>query len=386
MRFKVFYCLSFFCFQHPLLVAVIAIDCVQNHSKCRKSVDFHEKSIFLWSKDIGVGDEVFHHFYESAGKREVFFRSFCQDLTLSYRYPFPNSAPFLSCPTFISCMMSWIINLGIDYRSSEAIDPFCGHEPEVLACDGVHVGVAKRFMKNLKDISKSDKPQVKDFKHRRYDRTLIRGNKPRTSALRTYLKKFCNDIITFGSKSKQRGTQQGPEQVFERSETSEHLLLSEISDFRCKLVFRHLFEKEYPFELAKILSSFIVALNNQAALLNFFPSKDHSWLIEVFEGLKEPTLSDSNRHDLMCKLEKFRVQFARIMATANRHQRLDEVANFFIFLIETTGKTHEDDMNDPPDEPSIVDKYDPSTGISYYFTPHGGQIRKTPNYSIEGNL
>lgn len=381
------YVLITFVFQHPLIVALISVECQNNQHECRKTVNFHEKSIFQWSKDIAIGDEVFHHFYESAGKREVFFRSFCEDLSISYRYPYKESAPFVSSHTFISCMMSWIINLNIDYRSLEAIDPYCCHEPEVLACDGVHVGVAKRFMRNLKDISKPEKPQVKDSRHRRFDRTLIRGKTPRISALRTYMKSFCEDILTSNrSKSRQTTTKKEPNQPFERNEGYEHLLLSEMSDYRCKLIFRHLFEKVYPYELAKCLSSLIIALNKQAALLNFLPFKDHTWLIEAFEGLKLQTISDSNRHDIMCKLEEFRVQFARIMATAHRHQRIEEVSNFFLYLIEETIKTHEFDNVDLPDNPSLVDKYDPASGIAYYFTPHGGQVRKTPNYSIEGKF
>ena len=144
--------------------------CENNRPECNKYYDFSHDGIFLWTKDTCIGDEVFYSFLEARGLHEEFLSSFCKERTEQYRYCCPKSASFLSEDTFIACFFAWIANWDIDFRGTEAIDPFCGHNPEVLACDGVHVGVAVRFMAKSKPITKSELPHTKPIGARRFDR------------------------------------------------------------------------------------------------------------------------------------------------------------------------------------------------------------------------
>ena len=57
---------------------------------------------------------------------------------------------------------------------------------------------------------------------------------------------------------------------------------------------------------------------------------------------------------------------------------------FFQFLLQKTEDIHKNDTQ-MPDDPEILDAYDPTRGVSYNFTPHGGQIRNLPKYKIQGD-
>ena len=139
-------------------------------------------------------------------------------------------------------------------------------------------------------------------------------------------------------------------------------------------------------ELAKTIAQFLINLNGTAALTNFFPHKDRVWLLELFSKFQVyNTLTEAELYRLIKQLKEFRTQFSGIMKTALRYDRCSEIAGFFKYLIETTDAIHSRDHLFMPDEPQIVDPYDPTKGAAYHFTEHGGQIRKLPKYAMEGN-
>ena len=374
-------------FQYPAIVEVIKYDCQNQEKACEKLYDFENNAIFVWSKETCIGDEVFCQFFSGRGKRAIYFNTYCHEMTEAYRDSNINSSKFLHHQTFISCMMSWIINQGIDYRSIDAICPFCGHNPEVLACDGVSVGVNLKRLTRLEDITSSEKKEVKPFVHRRNTRILFSGTKERDKAERKYVLGFCDHILdTVKTKKKSKKNEETENNGFNHCDRTRTDILQKIDDLPSKAFLKGFFDEQYPMELSKVMAKFLKALNGTASLINFFPTKDRTWLYEVFENLKIETLSDTELHFNMKKLHSFRIQFNEIMKVASRHQKQKEMASFFQFLIQKTEEIHKNDSSLKPDEPEVVDAYDPTTGISYNFTPHGGQIRKLPKYKVQGTF
>ena len=53
------------------------------------------------------------------------------------------------------------------------IDPFCGHDPKILACDGTHIGVSVKHLNLDKAVTRYDIDEVIPTAHIRYDRTLF---------------------------------------------------------------------------------------------------------------------------------------------------------------------------------------------------------------------
>lgn len=362
---------------------ILKYQCPNKTPKCDITYDFERNAIFVWSKNICVADEVFHSFFACRGKREIYFSSFVSEMTLAYKDPYEKSAKFLSLQIFISCMMSWIINQGIDYRSKDAICPFCGHNPEALACDGVLVGVDLKYMQKLKNIAVPEKNERKDCLHRRNTRILYSGMTPRKTHLRQYLLAYLQQLSNLSKENPRIDLEEKKFGGYTHSEKTQNELMSDFDDIRCKQVFKALFDQTYPLELAKAIAKLVIAVNGRAALFNFFPTKDRLWLFQAFETLKDPLLSEKVRYDTLSDIQKFRPQFSAVMYIAIRFEKAVEIAGFFQFMIETTTKIHENDNNYMPDEPTVVEPYDPTTGISYNFTEHGGQIRKLPKYFMD---
>ena len=280
-------------------------------------------------------------------------------------------------------------------RSLDAICPFCGHNPEVLACDGVAVGVSLKFLTKHKSISAAGKHEIKEPLHRRNTRILISGLDKREQLNRQFLHQYCDSILDIGKKNKdkdsgKRGLRRKQKvndeekPGFFNSEITQNEILESFTDLSAKAFMKAFFEQNYPLELLKAIANLLKALNGTASLFNFLPLKDRSWLMATFEALKDKTISDSEKHAHMKKLHGFRVQFSTLMKIADRHQHAKGMASFFQFLITRTNEIHSNDFMHKPDDPSIVDTYDPTTGVSYNFTPHGGQIRELPQYEMDG--
>ena len=78
----------------------------------------------------------------------------------------------MSPNTFIKWFFTWLAAFKIDFRKE--VDPWCGHKPEMLACDGTHIGVSLRQM-NLRNPVTSPDPTlpVLDAHHKRYNKVHL---------------------------------------------------------------------------------------------------------------------------------------------------------------------------------------------------------------------
>lgn len=358
-----------------MMAEVYHFECENKNPDCKIEFDFENEAIFVWSKDICLGDEIFHDYFKNMGSTETLFSTFCASTTKTYRNT-GYKASFLSAGTFTSCVISWIINWDIDYRK-EVWCPYCQYNPRFLACDGTHVGVTKEHMLDLEDISKKEKNEVKKTRHRKFDRTLISGKGKNQATLRKYMLGFCNFFRNI-KKNKKDG------KTFKRNNSHEVAILNLFDDIRAKRVFQLVFDGALPQELNIPVTSFIHSLNRQASLINFFPTKESTWLREHFEQLRDESLPDNQRFYLMKKLAKYRPQFAILFDLAKRHNYTWVMGDFFLFLMDKKDDTHKQDFEDTVDEPTELGTYDPSKGIAYGFTPHGGQVRKLPRYAIDG--
>ena len=76
----------------------------------------------------------------------------------------------------------------IDVRKE--VDPECGYKPQILACDGTHIGVSMKHMKLENPITKNDVPMQLSSQHQSLQRTMIGENEPRV-----HLHYFCNKFL-----------------------------------------------------------------------------------------------------------------------------------------------------------------------------------------------
>ena len=60
----------------------------------------------------------------------------------------------MSRKTFLKWIFSWMAQMKIDFRKE--IDPWCKYDPEILACDGTHIGLSLRHLNLQNPITKTD--------------------------------------------------------------------------------------------------------------------------------------------------------------------------------------------------------------------------------------
>ncbi len=67
---------------------------------------------------------------------------FCQEKTRTYQTTTLGSHNFVSPKTWVKAFFAWVASHAIDFWKE--VDPWCKHDPKVLACDGTHIGVSVR--------------------------------------------------------------------------------------------------------------------------------------------------------------------------------------------------------------------------------------------------
>ena len=117
-----------------------------NNNTCQKSFfDISQgMGLFFYTKATCAGDEIGWDFINAVKTSKISFTGFCSQMTRIYQTTHSGSKPFMSHKTFISWFFGWLSAFKIDFRKE--IDPYCGYDPKILACDGTHIGVSLRHL------------------------------------------------------------------------------------------------------------------------------------------------------------------------------------------------------------------------------------------------
>ena len=76
--------------------------------------------------------------------KELLSKPTVMDMTRKYQTNNPMSPSFMSINTFLKWFFGWMSNMKLDFRKE--IDPVCGYNPKILACDGTHIGVSIKHL------------------------------------------------------------------------------------------------------------------------------------------------------------------------------------------------------------------------------------------------
>ncbi len=367
--------------------------CAQGHIKHYQG---GEHCIFFHNPQLGIGEELFWDFHGWFDYGKLSFTKFCSQMTHHYQSTHPNSAAFMSNHTFIELFFSWIVRMGIDFR--QEVDPWCGYDPKVLACDGTHVGVSLR-MQNLKEPI--TQPELRDQKlkpkHKKNQRCFLpypqkgkfssvaQWNQVRvcTVTARNHLFTLCcRELkeIFFVIDAKD-------EKEREKHEREELLCMDALLQTldRLKLEtegiarFVNLFIKKelHPSVMTPAAKLIKLLLKADAAVSVLLPFWSHTLLQECLEAV------ESNSSDLCLKLEKFKLYGLEVaeLLDAGASENTAEVVGFLKELLQTVIDVHSTDREAAPPR-QIPHTYNPPSGICYYFTEHGCKVREVPSYEI----
>lgn len=348
-----------------------------------------EDNIFFVSGVSGIAEEMFWDFHGWFNYGKLSFTKYCQQITLLYQTTNPKSAPFVSNKTFIQFFFSWIVRMGIDFR--QEIDPFCRYDPEVLACDGTHVGVSLKHQRLDDPVTR---PELEDEKptplHQKAHRCFLPHphydkEKHESQANFDFICKSINDSKDFLYLLCCRALKD--EELFDlvadeiEEDKSKQLLLDVLTDYLpgVKTFVAKFMQKELPpTVMVSAAKLFRLMLKQDAALSAIFPVRFHTHLKDCLDAIEA---SNSISGPELEKVKEYGMEIAELLETSVASNSPSDVIVFIRELVQSVQTLHDNDRVAPPPKP-IPGTYNPPSGTAYYFTEHGQKLREMPNYVV----
>jgi hypothetical protein len=254
----------------------------------------------------------------------------------------------------------------IDYRKE--IDPFCGQDPQFLACDGTHLGISAKQMHLEKSIESPDLQFVATPSHKRQDRLFLKNAEARDFLL--YLSNEC-----LGYKTTESEEYVSNLQYYKTNLTSEIQKLKRMGVTMMMIAFLN---KE-PFVLKPVARIFkLLCSSEKSALAALLPFRFHADLLNVCNKFSEGTGASSD----LKLVRKLLPEAAQLLSSCKSNNSVSLATNFLQDLVQMTKDLHSKDrptFNLPEPKKGT---YNPTKGSAYYFHHHGCQVRDTPHYEV----
>lgn len=343
--------------------------------KCREgtcTIEYNpdDDSVFFWSHCTCLCDEIGYSFLDRMLKMKCSFTAFCKSMTEMYKMYDLNAAPFVSVPTFVKWFFSWAAALSFDFK--EDVDPWCRHSPKVLAGDGTHVGVTLRQMTITPIEQAEEEEEEVPTLHRRYDRVLLyqddRFSAQDLHAARNHLKDICRRVMG------ERVDVLADEVAINRL-LLDVCLAPEVRKLVAGLVF-HSFGHDVLICVADVL----FVLGCDAPISALLPYRCVDVVQEVVRNLQLTAPPD----DCLEPLNQISPELKRLLRAASMTHCQDDrsdVYSFVLYLCDRVLSVHSGDRDAPAPVP-LPGTFHPASGVAYYFTPTGQQVRKLPRYQI----
>lgn len=349
-----------------LVCQMFAMVCVKGVCDLFPTHEAAAKGIFFFSKVTAAGDEIGWDFISRVKSSRVSFTGFCDEMSRFYQTNIQHPISFMSPNTFISWIFGWLSAFKIDFR--EWVDPWCGYNPKYLACDGTHIGVAVRLQDNNNHLEKVDLPnQCLKPIHKRYDRVLIPDR-----VARLHLKFLCKKAL-------KHVVDNLPED--ELALQNQHVLdtIRNI-DARLKDLLTAFVQCTLSENVHLALASFFTLFAVDAAMSTVLPFPCHTLLADIFECMSSGQCVE--RH--FFALRHYCQELVDLLIVCEREGGVDLVISFCLGVIARLEEIHGQDRPTDPPIP-IPNSYNPQSGVAYYFTRTGEQVRKLGRYAITGS-
>ena len=313
-------------------------------------------AIYFKSSSIAVCDEIMHDFeYRFLDCNIRYnFSAYVDEMNFSYQSQGATCNTFMSKSSFVDTFFCWLSAKGIDFRNH--IDPFCGHNPDMLACDGTHIGPALRNL-SMTPIETADESKGNVIvESKRYGRTFIPGVDINSKDAREYLTDLANNVDHASSK--------------ERLDNLIGL---------CPTVFEPILRS---FDSSILSESFSTATSNllrflssDAALITLIPYDSVDDITDMLtpQELVNQECIQRLKPTLGSPISEF------LMESLDTEHKLSAV-ECIIALASEVKKFYGSASIIPANE--IDSTYRPHSGVAYYFTPSGNKIRTLPNYTL----
>ena len=323
-----------------------------------------EQGIYFSTTVTCAGDEIGWDFITDVLKKRTCFSAFCAEMSIKYQTNNPMAAPFMSTKTFISYFFGWLSNMNIDFRKE--IDLECGYQPQILACDGIHIGVSIKHMKLENPITKNDVPTQLSPKHQLLQRTMIAQNETRA-----HLQYFCNKFL---GKLKPRDVLSQQEEVCRREFLTAINTRADICNFVTMFL-----DKQVPNEMLMEMAKLLHMFSGDACMSSVFPFEGNPYITTACTAISTNNLQPH----IMDKLQEYNKEVVCLLHPSQIHECVDAITCFMLCIISEIDKIHHDNRSAEQAQP-IHGSYYPPGGIAYYFLPSGEQLCKMSDFTVNG--
>lgn len=353
-------------------VHCICFDVPCNAGRCRLTYldAAQEEGIFFFTNQTAVAEEIGWDFVNRVMKSKISFTAFCTDMTRMYQTNNIMSGPFMSTPTFVSWFFGWLAAFKIDFRKE--VDPWCSHNPKILACDGTHIGVSLRNMRLEKPVTRPDVDTVLKPMHKRYDRVLITNREAREH-LRYLTKKKLGKYIK--PKDVLTVEEQGRRSLYVLTHIAQ-IGHDPLTDF-----IQHFVQETQDDEILSAMAKVLYMLCGDAAMSSAVPFACHDLLLYCCQNIDNlPALIEHQLEDV----RRYNAEISQLLKMSRVHGCTEITAPFVDYLVRKIQDVHADNRPNPSAQ-RMAGTYNPRSGTAYYFTPSGDRVRDMPSYDISGN-
>ena len=322
-----------------------------------------EAGIFFFTYQTCAGDEIGWDFISAVKASKISFTGFCNQMTRMYQTTHKEAKSFMAVKTFIGWFFSWLSAFKIDFRKH--VDPFCGYNPDILACDGTHIGVSLKHLKLDDPVTKAESQNEVPNVHNRESRRLFQ-NRDVQQHIRYMCKKYLNLI---------------PEDKM-LTDGEEHALTVEVlnrvaMEAPLKLFLQPFLHPILPEEMLKAEAEFLFQLSGDQPIISVIPFCSLELLRKICDKLDQ----GENCTKELGLMRKYNSQVSDLIWLALQNSSQNYIVQFLTYLMEKLECVHYPDPV-PTQIEEMPNTYDPRTGTAYYFTESGNKIRRMPNYEM----
>ena len=312
-----------------------------NNNTCQKSFfDISQgMGLFFYTKATCAGDEIGWDFINAVKTSKISFTGFCSQMTRIYRTTHSGSEPFMSHKTFISWFFGWLSAFKIDFRKE--IDPYCGYDPKILACDGMHIGVSLRHLRLDNPVTKADTDDKVPWVHGRVTRRLFQDNNIRTH-VKYMSMKYLNVL--------------GQETLSPLEENEISLEVQEklsndkpLKDF----LQQFLFPSVEP-EVLKVQAELLHQLSGEYQIESVLPFRAFDLVLGICNKLER---NEECTNEVL-QIRKYNTQISDLILLSLKYSCTEVISPFFRYLIEKINGIHYGDPHPTPVQ-EIPGSYDP---------------------------
>ena len=217
----------------------------------------------------------------------------------------------------------------IDFRME--IDPWCGHDPQYLACDGTYIGINIKHMHLDRPVIFPDKDcEPLQALQRRKDRNIIPDDETRI-----HLHYICDKFF-----QKLKPNKMLPDHVEEFNKQQMLQVLQNLNEPRMYNFINLFVEKGVPDPMLKWMGRLLHMLSGDAALSSVLPFTGYEHFVTALTG---------NYDDhLLTKLKEYNYEVAQLLVLSEGDNSRTIVTDFLEYMVHKLDAIHSVNRPAPP--------------------------------------